>query len=133
MSPRRGPDPSAFRHYLRVRIGIDGPKGRLLHCDKRHGSGKFWKVKLDSGAWVLPEGLILDGPGDRVATCRQCGLSFVTGDRHEVLCRLCQEVAFGTTARAKDDEDPVARRNVLRRRRAGDRAKAVREDLEKTT
>ena len=93
-------DTSAFRHYLRVRLGVTGPKGRLLRCEKRDG-GSYWKVKLDSGEWVWPDGLIVDGPGDRVGTCGDCGLSFMSTGAL-ALCPICDEAAFGTASRATE-------------------------------
>jgi hypothetical protein len=91
---KRDRDESSYRHYMRVRMGATGPKGRLLKCKKRDGSGYFWKVKLDSGEWVWPDGLVLDGPGDRVATCGDCGIAFMA-DGRSPLCPTCDESAFG--------------------------------------
>lgn len=109
-------DTSAFRHYMRVRMGVSGPTGRLLRCTKRDGGGTYWKVRLDSGEWVWPDRLVLDGPGDRVATCADCGLPFMTNSA-EVLCPYCDEAAFGSKARAAEPtEDATARRNVIRTR-----------------
>jgi hypothetical protein len=94
-------DESAFRHGTRVRLGATGPKGRLLRCAKRDGTGSYWKVRLDRGDWVWPEGLVLDGPGDRVATCAECALPFLSIDV-EVLCPRCDERVHGTAARAAE-------------------------------
>lgn len=93
--------PSAFRHLLRVRLGVTGPRGRLRRCDSRQRPGTtYWRVKLDDGQWVLPYGLVLDGEGDRVVTCAECGLPFVTDA--EVLCRFCNDGIFGVTERAHE-------------------------------
>jgi hypothetical protein len=109
-------DESAFRHYMRVRMGATGPTGRLLRCARRNGGGHYWKVHLDSGEWVWPDGLVIDGPGDRVAVCAECELPFMTkGD--EPLCAYCDEKLFGTSVRASEPpDDPVARRNWIRAR-----------------
>lgn len=81
---------SAFRHYVRVRMGVNGPKGRLMHCARRDGEGKFWKVRLDSGEWVWPDRLILDGPGTHVCVCSACELSFMSEQVNDVLCPICE-------------------------------------------
>lgn len=92
--PRFTRDDSGFRHRLRVRIGgIDGPKGRLYHCDGRQG--KFWKVRLDTGEWVWPDRLVVDGPGDHYNhACLDCRLPF-KGDVGDLLCQACQETVRG--------------------------------------
>jgi hypothetical protein len=115
MSPRR--DESAFRHGLRVRIGKDGPKGKLLHCEKRDGTGKYWKVRLNSGEWRWPDGIVIDGPGDHFAGhCLDCRLPFI-GDSGDLLCRACQGEMFGETAeRSQGAEDTYFARRAGRRR-----------------
>jgi hypothetical protein len=104
-------DESGFRHGLRVRIGAGGPKGQLLRCEKRHGSGHYWKVRLDTGPWVWPDDLILDGPGDHVERCMDCRLPFM-GNVGELLCAPCQEDQFGTPS----DRSTAARDDSFRRR-----------------
>jgi len=111
MSPRTH-DESGYRHYLRVRMGINGPKGRLLKCKKRDNSGTYWKVHLDDGKWVWPDGLVLDGPGDRVATCADCGIPFMS-DGSSPLCPNCDESAFGTRARRSGPADTRSHRASL--------------------
>lgn len=115
-------DQSAYRHGLRVRMGVSGPKGVLLRCERKDGSGFYWKVRLQSGEWVWPTGLILDGPGDQVAVCEQCTLPFMTtkvGDG--LLCAHCDEEIYGTRARAAEPRDPSravsTRVDTYRRRR----------------
>jgi hypothetical protein len=67
-------DESGFRHRLRVRLGANGPLGRLLHIEKKDKSGWYWKVKLDSGEWVWPADLHVDGTGRaRAATAASVG------------------------------------------------------------
>jgi hypothetical protein len=95
---------SAFRHLLRVRIGATGPRGRLYKCTTRDGSRRYWKVKLASGAWVWPHGLIIDGLGDHVSTCAECESPFMS-KRPEVLCSTCDELLFGTQQRASEPPD----------------------------
>jgi len=87
--------PDGFRHGLRVRIGsVDGPKGVLLRCERRDGSGIYWKVRLQDGRWIFPDDVIVDGRGDRVGTCGDCGLRFVnTGV--ELICDRCNAEVFG--------------------------------------
>jgi len=101
-------DTSGFRHGLRVRMGITGAKGILLHCERKDGTGRYWKVRLQTGEWVWPEGLILDGPGDQVAVCEQCALPFMTlklGDG--LLCARCDEEMYGTRQRAAEPHDEL--------------------------
>jgi hypothetical protein len=98
----------AFRHGLRVRMGVTGPTGMLLQCEKKDGRGTYWKVRLQSGDWVWPEGLIVDGPGDQVAVCAQCTLPFMTTTRGDgLVCARCDEEIFGTRARAAAPRDEL--------------------------
>lgn len=110
MNRRR--DESGFRHNLRVRLGPTGPPGKLLHCERRDGSGKYWKVRLDSGAWVWPDGIVIDGRGNSVSRCLECRLEFL-GDPGDLLCTPCQNERFGTTRQravdARDDSFQRAR------------------------
>lgn len=95
MSRAKVPE-SSFRHYMRVRIGVDGPKGRLLRCEKRDHSDFYWRIKLQSGEWVWPdERMILDGPGTHVVTCGDCEIRFMS-DGRSPLCPSCDPKAFGT-------------------------------------
>ena len=98
---------ASFRHGLRVRVG--GQKGVLLHCEKRDGS-KYWRVRLQAtGAWVWPDDLAVDGPGDqRVHACGRCELPFYRqAGSEELLCVRCDEEQFGTRARAAEDPRDV--------------------------
>lgn len=102
MKPDR--DESAYKHRARVRIGIDGPKGTLLKCLKKDNSGtSYWRIKLDGvGGWEWPDArMILDGPGDRVGRCSECGLPFMTPGG-ALLCQPCDERGFGTAAQARE-------------------------------
>lgn len=115
-------DTSVFRHYTRVRIGATGPKGRLLRCEKRDGSGSYWKVKLDSGEWVWPDDrMLIDGPGERIARCGDCELPFLT-DGSSPLCPLCNEEAFGTRRRQVKPEPTRSIRASLSGNRSGVKA-----------
>src|SRR5690242_104845 len=93
---------SAFRPNMRVRLGPNGPAGYLRHCEKKDRSGWYWKVKLLTGEWAWPADIHIDGPGDRVSTCRDCGLPFLSVNHGEPLCRYCSEEAFGTQQRAQE-------------------------------
>lgn len=105
MSPKRELNTAAFKHYLRVRIGgAGGPLGRLMRCEKKDGSGHYWKVKLDTGEWVWPDAMVLDGPGQHVGTCVECELPLLVGRPGDAgLCRSCQDATFGTDAQHADD------------------------------
>ncbi len=106
-------DETGFRHGLRVRIGANGPKGKLLQCEKRDNSGKYWRVRLDSGEWVWPDNIVIDGPGDHVERCLECRLEFI-GNVGDLLCTPCQDDRFGTTAqRAVDARDDSFQRSRL--------------------
>jgi hypothetical protein len=111
-------DTSGFRHGLRVRMGATGPKGMLLKCLKKDGSGHYWKVRLQSGEWVWPEGFILDGVGDQVAVCEQCALPFMTTKvGGGLLCDRCDEDMYGTRARAAEPPDDLIGRAQRDQRR----------------
>lgn len=100
-------DTSGYRHGLRVRLGVTGPKGILLRCETKDGAGHYWKVRLQRGDWVWPDGCILEGPGDQVARCEACGLSFLTDQRGDgLLCPVHDEEIFGTRARAAEPPSP---------------------------
>jgi hypothetical protein len=93
MSPERL-DESAFRHLMRVRLGVHGAKGRLMRCTNREGK-PYWRVKLSADkAWVYPYDIVIDGEGDCVARCGDCGLRFIS-DGQSPLCRYCSPAAFG--------------------------------------
>ena len=97
-------DESAFRHGMRVRV--NGHKGKLLRCERRDQSGHYWKVRLDNGAWVWPDGIVVDGRGDHLAGhCLDCRLPFI-GDAGDLLCRPCDTGIFGT-----DNERAVSARD----------------------
>jgi hypothetical protein len=104
MSPQTNTT-AGYKHLMRVRLGRHGPAGRLLHCEKKDKSGWYWKVKLDSGEWVWPADLHVDGTGPLVSHCRDCGLPFIHERAGEALCRYCDEDAHGTTQRAQEPSD----------------------------
>jgi hypothetical protein len=87
-------DTNGYRHGMRVRLGSHGPTGKLLHCEKKDKSGWYWKVKLDSGEWVWPADLHIDGKGALVQHCRECRLPFL-GDGIKDFCYRCDEEMFG--------------------------------------
>lgn len=95
-------DESGYRHRMRVRIGVNGTKGVLLQCGPSKRTGlPYWKVKLSTGEWMWPADLIIDGPGDRVGTCAECGMRFMT-ETPEPICKGCDEKLFGTKQRAQE-------------------------------
>jgi hypothetical protein len=100
--------PAGFRHGLRVRVGaIDGPRGVLLKCQTRDGSGEYWKVRTQDvpARWLWPDGLIVDGAGDRVVpACADCGLAFIGGG--DPICDRCAAEQFGTAAARHADAAP---------------------------
>lgn len=82
-----------YKHLARIRMGIDGPTGVLLRCERRDGSGTFWRVKLDGipVRWTYPDDrMLLDGPGDQVGRC-VCGWNVITTDANmrTVVCAYC--------------------------------------------
>jgi hypothetical protein len=98
-SSGRAPLPSCFRHYDRVLVGADRAKGRLLECEKRDGSGKYFKVKTDAGEWRWPDVLILDGPGAIVAVCEMGEGRFMTDKPGDgLLCKRHNDETFGSEA-----------------------------------
>lgn len=103
-------DESGYRHLMRVRLGQHGAKGRLFHCEKKDKSGWYWRVKLDDGTWTWPADLHIDGPGELVARCQDCGLPFLC-QVDAPLCPHCEESAFGTGARSQESSDYVGTRN----------------------
>jgi len=91
---------SSFVHLTRVRMGVNGPKGRLMRCDGNRGV--FWKVKLDGcNEWMWPDApgheMIIDGPGAGVARCVDCELSYMT-DGKSPKCPSCDKRSFGKPA-----------------------------------
>ena len=112
-------DETGFRHGLRVRMGATGQKGQLLRCEKRDGTGHYWKVKLSNGQWVWPDGIVIDGTGQHMSHCHECRLPFM-GSLTDLLCQPCQDEVFGTTTeRAQDaSEQHFARRGTHPRRRS---------------
>ena len=102
-------DESGYRHNLAVRVGVDGPKGRLLRCRKRDNSGHYWRIRLADSSpgatskWVWPdERMIVDSPGDVVGRCAECGLQYMTrGD--SPLCPSHTDAAFGSQEQRAED------------------------------
>src|SRR5262245_26672405 len=98
---------TGFRHGLRVRIGgLTGQRGVLLLCEKRDGTGRYWKVRLNSGEWVWPDQLVADGLGAHLATCADCNIRFVTADPSRPTCDRCEAEARGTAVHRFLDADP---------------------------
>jgi hypothetical protein len=110
------PEPPAalsYRHGMRVRVR--GRKGILWHCEKRDGSGSYWKVLLqpavgderrpNDGEWVWPDGLAVDGPGDELASaCASCELPFYRRPGSgELICARCDFEQFGTEEERSTD------------------------------
>lgn len=95
-APRR--PPSCFGHRSRVFVGASRAPGRLLRLEsKKPGGGEYWKVVLDSGAWVWPDGLILATPGSRVAVCEMGEGRFMTDREGDgLLCPKHDGETFGT-------------------------------------
>ncbi len=105
-SSERRPLPSCFKHYDRVLVGADRARGRLLACEKKDGTGKYFKVKTDGGEWRWPDVLILDGPGAQVGTCEIGeGRFMTTGAGDGLLCPRHEEEQFGTRSRALEPPD----------------------------
>ena len=114
MTPR--PPTSAFRHGMRVRV--QGAKGVLLECTPSRTSGRpYWKVRLQTGQWVWPDDLVVDGPGDeRVEACASCGLPYYRrAGSGELICARCDVEQFGGATRDPPD-GPFHHRSNLRRR-----------------
>ena len=98
-SSERRPMPSCFRHYDRVLVGADRAPGRLLRCEKKDGSGEYFKVKTDGGVWRWPDVLILAGPGANVGTCEMGSGRFQTDQIGDgLLCPRHSAEQFGTPA-----------------------------------
>jgi hypothetical protein len=96
---------TGYRRNMRVRIGQHGPTGYLRECPYKAKPGTYWKIKLDSGEWAWPDAMVLDGPGELLSNCRDCGLPFIHERAGEPLCRYCDEDAHGTTQRAQEPSD----------------------------
>jgi hypothetical protein len=92
VSDRRN-DESGFRHLMRVRLGVNGAKGRLYRCTSRRGY-EFWRVKLADRTWAWPADCVQDGEGDTVTRCGDCDMRFIS-DGSSPLCRYCNPSAFG--------------------------------------
>ncbi len=111
-------DTSGYRHYLRVRLGVNGPSGRLMRCQRKTGPGVYWKVRLETGEWVWPADLIQEHPGECVARCAECDMRFLCA-KVEPLCPYCNEAMFGTQQRASEpgaiNDLPTPRRQRLPR------------------
>lgn len=106
--------PAGYRHGLRVRMGgPSGPRGVLLECESRRTGGKYWRVRLQGGppvVWCWPDergGIVVDGDGEAVDVCHDCGLRFIKrAGSGELLCTRCDAEAFGTAIRAREVSDP---------------------------
>jgi hypothetical protein len=106
----------SYKHLMRVRMGPSLAPGVLLLCETRSGD-TYWKVRLDTGAWVAPVGLIVDGPGTTVAPCASCELPFLReAGSGELICPRCHAEQFGEASRV-DDPPPRYRNHYGRRRR----------------
>lgn len=111
---RRNVVPPNFRHYVRVRVGPFRLPGRLLRCEsKRQPNEHYWRVKLDDGRWVPPVDVILDGPGEKVSTCPECEMAFMS-KAGGGLCDYCENLIYGTRAQRRETEDRIATGNMLR-------------------
>jgi hypothetical protein len=98
-SDMRPPLPSCFKHYDRVLVGADRAPGRLLKCEKKDGSGSYFKVKTDGGEWRWPDNIILAGPGRNVGTCEAGEGRFMTDQQGDgLLCPRHNGEIFGTPA-----------------------------------
>lgn len=80
----------AFVHGQHVRIGFDGPKGKIYRCQGRRG--EYWKVKLEDGTWVWPHGVVADSDGPYQQRCAECNIPF-RSPRPESLCPQCDPTA----------------------------------------
>lgn len=114
-------EPEGFRHRLHVRLDTaGGPRGRLLRCKRKDGTGYYWRILLDSGAWEWPNAhrLIVDGPGDVVNPfCGSCRLAFmVRAGSGELLCDACSREQFGTDRRDVEFEPHHRRAGYARKR-----------------
>jgi len=115
--------PSCFGHYDRVLVGADRAPGRLLKCQKKDGSGEYFKVKTDGGEWRWPDVLLLAGPGANVATCEAGGGRFLTDQIGDgLLCPRHNREIFGAPEdHAADAADPVRPRGNTHRWKRGRR------------
>ena len=112
--------PRGYRHGLRVRM-FSGERGVLLHCETRSGR-RYWRVRLQGGAWCAPEGLAIEGRGDaRHEACAECGLPFYNGDTTELICDRCEAELFGTAVRAREPDSPRDFEDIPGPRRGIDR------------
>jgi len=111
--------PRGYRHGLRVRVGASRQPGVLLRCERRDGTGSYWRIRLQSGQWLWPNecvSLVIDGPGDTVNRCQDCGMLFLTDDPTAPICARCDYEVFGV--RAETDDERSAYTHVARARRA---------------
>jgi hypothetical protein len=80
-----------FHHGDRVRLGgFEGKRGVVLRCQKRTGPGHYFKVKLDNGSWVWPDGAVVDSIGTYELTCSECAGLFRSNAITEVFCPNCE-------------------------------------------
>jgi hypothetical protein len=98
-------DTNGYRHGMRVRLGSHGPTGKLLHCEKKDKSGWYWKVKLDSGEWVWPADLHIDGKGDSSRAARTAGCRFSPPPSASRSAPTATRPAHGTKQRAQEPSD----------------------------
>jgi hypothetical protein len=81
-----------LHHGDRVRMGgFDGPRGIVLRCQKRTGAGHYFKVKLDNGSWVWPDGAVVDSAGTYELTCHDCAGPFRANHLATPLCPNCEQ------------------------------------------
>lgn len=112
-----------FRHGMRVRI--DGARGVLWGCLSRFpGGATNWRVRLLTGKWVEPVGIIVDRivddpPGELAPDdCASCRLPFYRGvGSDDLLCDRCNAEQFGAATREPDPPKPDTRDAVSHPRR----------------
>jgi hypothetical protein len=90
-------------HGYRVTLGHGGPAGVLNRCLSKTYLRYFWKVKLQSGAWVWPDGIVADSTGPCIARCVECELEY-RGETPQS-GGLCPNCAHAQLARQRPDHD----------------------------
>jgi DNA-directed RNA polymerase subunit RPC12/RpoP len=93
-------------HGYRVTLGHGGPAGVLNHCLSKTTLRRYWKVKLDSGAWVWPDDVVAESEGPCVARCVECELEYRGATPQSG--GLCPNCAHALLARERPDHDPDA-------------------------